>query len=431
MLTRRIRAQLAVFAALTVFGVGTVLVNYLDLRQLLGFGQYEVTAVFTDPTGLHPGAAVGYRDVEIGEVRSVDLGDGTAVATLGIDDDVRVPARVSAAIRSKSAIGEQSVNLTPSEDGPPWLEPGGRITGTTTLPRTDELITSLDDLAASVPQDELNVVLDELITGLGGQEAEVTTLLENTRTVLHRAGVDLEPTVGLIRELGPFLRTQHQIAPETRSTLRDLASFTDQLRRSDADLRGVLADAPPAADALIGLQDRVTPALPQLLADLDSTGQVIRTQLPGVSQTLVLYPAVTAALQRVVQQPGAAPGSAHLGIRTSVNSTPPCYSGYTPMSQQRSFGDETPAENPPDQYCKVAPDDPRSIRGTRNYPCANEPGRRGPSAAACGARPEEVVAPYDPSTGNAMLPDGHLVLLGDVREQRGGEQGTWRDLLLK
>jgi phospholipid/cholesterol/gamma-HCH transport system substrate-binding protein len=69
MLTRRVRLQLAAFAVLTVFGVSTVLVNYLDLRQLLGFGQYEVTAVFTDATGLHPGAMVGYRDVEIGEVR--------------------------------------------------------------------------------------------------------------------------------------------------------------------------------------------------------------------------------------------------------------------------------------------------------------------------------------------------------------------------
>lgn len=431
MLTRRVRLQLAAFAVLTVFGVSTVLVNYLDLRQLLGFGQYEVTAVFSDATGLHPGAMVGYRDVEIGKVRSIDLGDGTAVATLGIDDDVRVPARVSAAIRSKSAIGEQSVNLTPSGDGPPWLEPGDRITDTTTLPRTDELITSLDDLAASIPQAELNVVLDELTTGLRGQEPQVTTLLENTRTVLHQAGLNLEPTVGLIAELGPFLRTQRDIAPETRSALRDLASFTEQLRRSDGDLRGVLARTPPAAEELIGLQDRLMPALPHLLADLDATGQVIRTQLPGVSQTLVLYPAMTAALQRVVQQPGAAPGSAHLGIRFSVNSTPPCYSGYTPMSQQRSFDDTSPARTPPDQYCKVAPDDPRSIRGTRNYPCANDPGRRGPTAAACGARPEEVVASYDPSTGNAMLPDGHLLVLGDVAEQRGGEPTTWHDLLLK
>lgn len=431
MLTRRVRLQLAVFAVLTVFGVGTVLVNYLDLRQLLGFGQYEVTAVFPDATGLYPGAMVGYRDVEIGKVRSIDLGEGTAVATLGIDDDVRVPARVSAAIRSKSAIGEQSVNLTPAGDGPPWLHPGDRITATTMLPRTDELITSLGDLAASIPQEELNVVLDELTTGLRGQEPQVTTLLENTRTVLHQAGLNLEPTVGLIRELGPFLRTQHQLAPETRSTWQDLAAFTEQLRRSDADLRGILAHTPPAADELIGLQDRLTPALPQLLADLDSTGQVIRTQLPGASQTLVLYPAVTAALQRVVQQPGAAPGSAHLGIRVAVNSTPPCYSGYTPMSQQRSFDDESPASTPPDQYCKVAPDDPRSIRGTRNYPCANDPARRGPTAASFGVRPDEVVASYDPSTGNAMLPDGHLVLLGDVREQARGEAGTWRDLLLK
>ncbi|MDI2027145.1 MlaD family protein [Saccharopolyspora sp. TS4A08] len=431
MLTRRVRIQLAVFTALTVFGVGTVLVNYLDLRQLLGFGQYEVTAVFPDATGLYPGAMVGYRDVEIGKVRSVDLGDGTAVATLGIDDDVRVPARVSAAIRGKSAIGEQSVNLTPDGDGPPWLRPGDRITATTTLPRADELITSLDDLAASIPQEKLAIVLDELTTGLSGEEPQVTTLLENTRTALHQAGLHLEPTVDLIHQLGPFLRTQQQIAPESRSALRDLASFTEQLRRSDQDLRGLLAHTPPAAEQLIGLEQRLTPALPQLLTDLDATGQVIRTQLPGVSQTLVLYPAVTAALQRVVQQPGAAPGSAHLGIRISVNNPPPCYSGYAPMSQQRSFDDESPAAVPRDQHCQVAPDDPRSIRGARNYPCANDPRRRGPTAASCGAAPAEVVATYDPDTGNAMLPDGHLVLLGDVREHPRAEEGTWRDLLLK
>lgn len=447
MLSRRVWLQLTAFTVITVFGVGTVLAEYLDLRQLLGFSRYELTAEFADSTGLYPGGMVSYRGVEVGKVRSVDLGANTAVATLGIDDDVRIPSSVRAAIRSRSAIGEQSVDLTPRRSGGPWLRPGDRISAadTATMPRADKLITSLHDLAASVPEDALRTVLDELNTGLRGRGPDVATLLASTRVVFARAGVDLVPTTRLIRQLGPFLRTQHELRGPTRSIARDLASFTDRLRRSDRDLRALLAHTPPAVREVTDLQANLQPALPQLLTDLSASGQVVRTQLPGVTQILVLYPAIHAALQRVVQAPGAAPGSAHLGIRYSFNTIPPCYPGFTPMEKQRSFDDLSPAAVPPDQYCKVAPNDPRAVRGARNTPCAAAPSRHAARIEDCGdagaaaayvphqrAHDKPMVGQYDRRTGNALLPDGRLVQLGDARSsQHGKEPGSWRDLLVK
>jgi phospholipid/cholesterol/gamma-HCH transport system substrate-binding protein len=431
-LARRVRWQLMVFAVLAVYGVSTVLVEYLDLRQLLGFGQYEVTAEFADGTGLYPGAMVSYRGVEVGKVRSVGLGESAgATVTLGIDDEVLIPNDLSAAIRSASAIGENSVDLAPRRPDAPPLRPGDRIAlaDTATMPRADRLITSLHELADSVPPEALRTVLDELITGLNGRAPDIGTLLDSTRTVLHRANVDLEPTVHLIQELAPFLRTQQDIRDPLRSLAPDLASFTEQLRRSDGDLRALLDHLPPAAREVIDLRDRIAPALPHLLADLNSTGQVIRTQLPGVAQVFVLYPAIEAALQRVVQEPGAAPGSAHLAIRMSINRVPPCYEGFVPMDQQRAFDDTSPAPIPGDQYCKVAPDDPRAVRGARNTPCLTAPGQRAARIEDCPNAPvtSELAGEYDPRTGYALLPDGRLYLLGGS----GRGPASWRDLLVK
>jgi phospholipid/cholesterol/gamma-HCH transport system substrate-binding protein len=439
MLARRTRWQLAVFAILGVFGMGTVLADYLDLGQLLGFGQYRVTAEFTDATGLYPGAMVTYRGVEVGKVKSIDPGAHSATATLGLNDGVLVPKDVQAAIRSTSAIGENSVDLTPRRTGEPWLRAGDRIgiPDTATVPRTDRLITSLHDLAASVPPEALRTVLDELTAGLQGRSGDISTMLDSARTVLHRAGADLEPTVQLIDQLGPFLDTQHDIRGDTHTIAPDLASFTGQLQRSDGDLRALLDHAPPAVGQVTDLERRISPALPQLLGDLTSTGQVIRTQLPGVAQIFVLYPAIEAALQRVVQEPGAAPGSAHLAIRMSLNQVPPCFPGYVPMSRQRAFGDTSPAPTPADLYCKAAPNDPRSVRGVRNTPCANDPAHRGARVEDC---PNEMPATdgqeqagwYDPRTGNALLPDGRLYELGDARNaQTGKKPTTWQELLVK
>ncbi|NKQ51675.1 MCE family protein [Amycolatopsis sp. K13G38] len=430
MLVKRIRLQLLVFAVLAAFGVGTILVNYLDLRQLFGFGQYEISVEFTDATGLYPGAMVTYRGVEIGKVRSVDLGGPGAVVTLGINESVRIPDHSHVAIRSASAIGENSVDLTPGHAGAPWLEPGARIAAadTSTLPRADHLISSLHDLAASVPPDALRTVLQELTTGLSGRGQDVGTLLDSARTILREAGLNLEPTVGLIQQLGPFLDTQHDIRDQTHSLAGDLDSFTGQLRRSDQDLRTLLAAVPPAANEVTDLENRLGPVLPQLLTDLTSTGQVIRAQLPGVSQIFVLYPAIVSALQRVIQQPGAAPGTAHLGVRLSVNDVPPCYEGFVPMDQQRSFEDTSPAPIPGDQYCKVPPSDPRAVRGARNTPCATDQTVRTARAEDCPDGGGTLVGTYDPATGNAALPDGRVFALGGTT---GKEPATWQELLVK
>lgn len=451
MFVRRVKLQLAVFAVLTVFGITTVSAGYLDLPTTLGFGQYHVTAEFADATGLYPGGLVTSRGVKVGRIAGLDLGSGAvARVDLALDDGTRIPDDVTAEAHSTSAAGENYVDLVPHRDSGPWLA-GSAVLGTDRtkgLPSTGTLLDSLSALANSVPRDRLTRLMSEVTTAFNGSSDDLRQLLDSTRLLVHDAAANVGPTTELISALGPFLDTQQANADAVRTFTTNLASFTDQLGRSDADLRKAIQDGAPAADAVGGLLGRIEPEVPMLLHDLSSTGQMLKVYLPGVRQVLVLYPAVAAALQTALTPPGGAdPGTIHLAVRPDVGDPPNCYDGFLPRADQRDFNDVRVRTNvPPNLYCKVAHDDPRNVRGARNTPCLNVPGRRAASVEEClGSDPGFVGSPliggdsalekalgYDPASGRVLGPDGNLYLLGGAgANQPGKEPGSWQQLLLK
>ena len=57
--------------------------------------------------------------------------------------------------------------------------------------------------------------------------------------------------------------------------------------------------------------------------------------------------------------------------------------GYIPPTQIRSPADETLREVPQGMYCKVAQNDATVVRGARNYPCMEFPGKRAPTVQLC------------------------------------------------
>jgi phospholipid/cholesterol/gamma-HCH transport system substrate-binding protein len=233
-----------------------------------------------------------------------------------------------------------------------------------------------------------------------------------------------------------------------RTFTTNLASFTDQLGRSDGDLRKLIDDGAPAANAFSDTINRIEPEVPMLLHDLSSTGQMLKVYLPGVEQVLVLYPAVAAGLQSALSSVGGADaGTIHLAFRPDVGDPPNCYDGFLPREQQRDFNDlVVRTEVPQNLYCKVPHSDPRDVRGARNTPCLNAPGRRAASVEEClGGEPGFVSSPilggdsllekalgYDLQSGRVLAPDGTLYLLGGIGAgQQGKEPSSWQQLLLK
>jgi phospholipid/cholesterol/gamma-HCH transport system substrate-binding protein len=70
-------------------------------------------------------------------------------------------------------------------------------------------------------------------------------------------------------------------------------------------------------------------------------------------------------------------------FKISINDPPPCNTGFLPPTMMRTPGDTTLRDLPTDLYCKVAQNDPMVVRGARNYPCQEFPGKRAPTIQLC------------------------------------------------
>ena len=94
----------------------------------VGSRPYHVTAQFGDVLDLVPQAAVRVNDVPVGRVDAIRLApDGwTALVSMTVNVDVRLPADAHAYLRQSSLLGEKYVELA-GNSGPTTLADGASI----------------------------------------------------------------------------------------------------------------------------------------------------------------------------------------------------------------------------------------------------------------------------------------------------------------
>ena len=119
-----------------------------------------------------------------------------------------------------------------------------------------------------------------------------------------------------------------------------------------------------------------------LAANLANFGRIGVIYSKSLEQALVIFPALMAALGTVA---GGVPTDegGKLDFKIHLQDPPPCTTGFIPPSLIRSPADTTLRDIPPDLYCKTAQNDPSVVRGARNYPCQEFPGKRAPTIQLC------------------------------------------------
>ncbi|WP_026918179.1 MlaD family protein [Gordonia shandongensis] len=473
-LTGFVRWQLIAFAVLTVVSVVYGTVHYIGIGRVTGIGTYRVVAEFDDAGGVYPTGLVSYRGVTVGRVDAVDvdLTDLSAPVrvTLTIDSTIHIPRDSAAHIRSQSAVGEQYVDLIPaSADGPDLAEGDVLPAASNVSPTpTKDVLERTMNLVSTISPENLETTIDEVSGGVGHTGERLARLVDSSQRLLSLAQVDLTPTLRLIDDAEPLLRTGNRVADDLRSSVRDLASFTDQLAMSDGQIRTLLRETPAAADEVTETFDELTPTLPTLLADLQSVGQVLRVNVPNLRHILTVYPAFTSGTLYSVKdfelgQSPQAPLDVKLG---NTLNPPPCTEGYG-GTQRRDASDTSTVPAVPDQYCTARPDNPKVARGARNVQCATDPSVRTglvadcprglpstwpemlsrPGGAAGGdgatggdgpkkrrttrARPAVRPIPYSETTGRFRGPDGVTYFVGTpTRTASGKEKATWQSLMM-
>ena len=387
MLTRTVRWQLSIFAVVTVIAMGLVATFYLRVPETLGVGRYDVTADFAASGGLYPNANVTYRGTTVGRVTAVTLTDDLSVDVhMRLDSDFAIPADVTAAAKSVSAIGEQYVDLIPASNGDdePALHDGSLIERSHTALSGDiaGLLREAQGLVNSLDQSKLKDVLGETAVAFDGGGPEVARLITSATALLEELDTSSGDITALIDHLGPFLDSQIRSGRNITTLADGLARFTTEVRTADPQLRTLLQTAAPAADSATQLFSGIRPSFPMLAANLANFGRIGVIYHKSIEHTLVVLPAVTAVLISAAEQLPADEG-AKVDFKLGLGDPPPCNVGFVPPTQIRSPGDQTLRELPPDMYCKVPHNSSSVVRGARNYPCQEFPGKRAPTVALC------------------------------------------------
>ena len=333
-LSRTVWIQLAILAAVTIIACGVMAFGFVKVPALLGVGRYQVTLELPASGGLYPTSVVTYRGSEIGRVSSIDVTRDGVRALLTLNSGTPIPADVSAAVHSRSAVGEQFVELTPNagtsaaplRDGD--VIPAGKVQ---VPPDIGSLLDATNKALQAIPQDNLRTVIDEADKAVAGLGPELSRIVDGSTSLAIEAGKTIDPLGQLIDQSPPVLNSQVQTADSIATWAQRVASITGQLKAQDAAFADLLDQGGPALTEGKALFDRVAPALPVLLANLVSLGEIAVTYRADLEQLLVLYPQGTAVMSAIALANSGTKQDTRASTWTST-STSTCRRRATPAS---------------------------------------------------------------------------------------------------
>jgi phospholipid/cholesterol/gamma-HCH transport system substrate-binding protein len=401
-LTRFIRTQLVLFGVLTTIAVLALGLYFLRLPSVFGVGQYKLFADLPASGGLYSSANVTYRGKTIGRVTGVEPTETGARATMSISDSFKVPLDASANVRSVSAVGEQYLDLVSTGNPGQYFSAGQTITNGTVPSQVGPALDALNKTLAALPQDKIASLLDETSQALGGIGPALRRLVDSTQLIATDLKDNLNDVNDIIAHTAPILDSQVNSSDAIERWAANLNTIAAQTAEQDQALRRGLQQAAPTLDALNTVFSDVRDGLPQTLANLEVVLDMLKRYNKGLEQAFVLFPqdgaiAQTAALTY--------PGQGALDLSLSINQPPACLTGFLPASQWRSPADTSTAPLTDVSYCKIPKETQNVVRGARNYPCADVPGKRAATPKEC-----RSTEPYVPLGTNPWYGDPNQIV---------------------
>ncbi|WP_327291432.1 MCE family protein [Streptomyces sp. NBC_01198] len=342
MLTRTTVVKNIAFLLVAVLVLGYIGVRYADLGRYVGLsGYYTVKVELPEAGGLFEHSDVTYRGVSVGRVGPIRLTSDGVEASLRIDDSApRIPDRLQAVVASLSAVGEQYIDLRPSTDKGPYLHDGSHVDqAATRIPApVTNLLTSVNDLAGSVPLNSLRTVVDEFGQVFNGQADNLQSLLDTSGQFISAADTNLPVDTRLLVDGRTVLRTQADEGAAIKSFADSANQLAAQLNSSDTDLRRLITAAPDAATQVSALLRDVGPQLSVVLANLLTTSDIATTRQRGIEEYLVTVPKVVSAGSTAVDSKGL-----RFGMAVTFFSPLPCTSGYGGTTYRNGLVTSPPA----------------------------------------------------------------------------------------
>jgi phospholipid/cholesterol/gamma-HCH transport system substrate-binding protein len=398
MLTPFIRRQLWLFLVMTVVSLLVLGIYYLQIPSLVGIGRYTLKAELPASGGLYPTANVTYRGITIGKVTDVVPTERGAEATMSLDSNYHIPVDAVAHVHSVSAVGEQYLDLVSTGNPGKYFSSGQTITRGTVPSEIGPALDAANRGLAALPKEKIGALLDETAQSVGGLGPALQRLVDSTQAIVGDFKTNITSVNDIIQNSGPVLDSQIESGGAIERWARNLNRLGAQTAQQDQHLRSILTQAAPTAEQVNEVFGDVRESLPQTLANLEVVFDLLKRYHTGLEQVLVFLPQ-GASIAQAVAAPF--PNQAALDLALSINQPPPCLTGFIPAAEWRSPADTSLAPLPTGTYCKIPMDTPsNSVRGSRNIPCADVPGKRAASPHEC-----RDPKPYVPAGTNPWFGD--------------------------
>jgi virulence factor Mce-like protein len=293
-MTRAQRALAGLLFLVLIIGMSAVGVAY-------GFGAFSTSKVVTATLpeagpALGPGSEVEYRGVLVGSLAGIHRTLRNAVLTLHIDPSQieKIPDGVTVRLVPRSVFGDLYVDLVPPERATGPLRLPAHLVADTSTP-TVELDQALDvgyRLLTAVQPGKLDATLTAIATALDGRGAELGGLVDQLEDYTTKVAPH---TSQLVHDLSTLAQVGDELsrdAPDLLRTLDNAIAISKNVDTSQAQIRRLLAEAPPVADRtrrLLSVNQHKLRAIVELLQPVVTVLEGGRTNLVHAVEQLRLF----------------------------------------------------------------------------------------------------------------------------------------------
>jgi phospholipid/cholesterol/gamma-HCH transport system substrate-binding protein len=272
--------------ALLAAGCGPGLQNFSVGRSVSG-PTYNLTAVFSDATGLPIGGHVELHDVTIGKVSSLTTSNFHAYVHMVIQSSTKLPKGTTATLALTTPLGEEYVNLIPPQHATTpvsYLQPDDQIPpdATNRAPDVEDLLSAFSAILNGGGIDQIHTIVGQLNVALHGHTASGRALIAHLNTILAELAdhtTEIDNTLSSISALSKQLAAQHelivrgltQLTPGIAALHADTHQFsrllthistvgqaaTDVLNTVQGTLLTDLDNLAPTLDTLVSLRGRL------------------------------------------------------------------------------------------------------------------------------------------------------------------------------
>lgn len=346
-------------------GATYLLVNVMRVNPLRS--EYDVTVNLDRSGGLQPGNDVTLRGHRIGKVTSIELiNEGQSIAAKAqIDKSYKIPVDTTIQVAALSAAGEQYIDFRPKSDVGPFLADGAVIQFNPDQIKTPVPVWAvLDDTSALISQvnpEQFKTILNELDIALGAGPDQLRGLINGVSLAV--AGLDnlLPQTVNLIKNLRVIAETTSHAQPDLQTLTQNSGALLTQFNNANAELQGILDNAPGQFEALGAVLDQTADPISALAANFVAITKAAQLRQPALR---LLFPSLALGLESISVP-------AHDGeFHTIIDIWPRPVCNYD--TEYRRNEEVQDGSIPRWNYCTNPPAD-QQIRGSANAPRPNVP----------------------------------------------------------